>query len=71
MKNRILLGTALLLFASLNANAQKMDLLKLKDSLVEKTQKLVSVDSLKKSSAELKKSSAELAKNFSKDSLRK
>ena len=63
MKTTILLNTTILFFVSLNGYGQKNDAQKPQGSLVPKTQKLVSIDSLKRSGATL-------IKNFSKDSVR-
>ncbi len=64
MKTKNLLGSTIIIFASLNGYGQKMDVQILKDSLVAKTQNLISIDSLKKSSSAV-------LKNFSKDSIHK
>lgn len=64
MKKIILLSTTILIFASLNGYGQKTETQKPFDSLFSKTQKLLTSDSLKKSSSTL-------IKNFSKDSVHK
>lgn len=64
MKTKILLSSTIIIFASLIGYGQKTDALMLKDSLVSKTEKLLSIDSLKKASSVL-------MKNLNKDSIHK
>lgn len=64
MKNNILLHVTIFIFVALNGYGQKTQLQNLQNSLIAKTQKLPSTDSLKKSGSTL-------IKNFSKDSIHK
>jgi|GEM_PF-2483539 len=64
MKKTILLSTTILIFVSLKGYGQKIGTQQSLDSLVSKTEKLLSIDSLKKSSSTL-------IKNVSKDSIHK